>query len=56
MRGDAQSRWTLVEDLESRMTPTAVIGTRILVGFDPGESEAAVRAVAPEAATEEKNE
>ena len=33
----------LVEDLNSRATPTAVIGKRVIIGFDPEAYDAALR-------------
>ena len=33
----------LVEDLNSRATPTVVIGNRVIIGFDPEAYEAALR-------------
>ena len=36
----------LVEDHQSRATPTLVVDSRVVIGFDPGEYEAALRAAA----------
>jgi arsenate reductase-like glutaredoxin family protein len=55
VRADAQARWTLIEDLESSVTPTVVLGGRVLVGFNREEYEAALGAIEPDAESEERN-
>ncbi len=44
MRGDYAALRELVEDCNSRQTPTALIDDRVLMGFEPGQYEAALRA------------
>jgi len=43
VRSDPENLRELVEDLDSRVTPTVVFGSRVVVGFDPAEYESALR-------------
>ena len=43
IRSDPQNLRELVEELQSRATPTLVVGDKVLVGFDPAEYEMALR-------------
>ena len=45
IRSDPESLRELVEELQSRATPTLVVGDKVLVGFDPAEYEMALRSL-----------
>jgi len=42
IRSDAEFIRELVEDHQSRATPTLVAGARVVMGFDPAEYDAAL--------------
>lgn len=43
IRSDLEGLRELVEDVGSRVTPTLVVGSKVVVGFDAAEYEAALR-------------
>jgi len=43
VRADREAMLELVEELQSRTTPTAVFGNILVMGFDPAEYDAALR-------------
>ncbi len=45
IRSDPESLRELLEDFNSRVTPTLVVGGKVIAGFDPAEYEAAIRAI-----------
>jgi len=45
IRTDDEARREQVEDLQSRATPTLVVGGRVLIGFDAGEYEGALETI-----------
>ncbi len=45
IRSDLESLRELLEDFNSRVTPTLVVGGKVIAGFDLAEYEAAIRAI-----------
>lgn len=45
IRADPGAMRELVEDLNSRSTPTLVVDGQLVIGFDPVEYEAALRRI-----------
>lgn len=45
IRSDSEFIRELVEDYQSRSTPTLVAGGRVVMGFDPAEYESALRGI-----------
>jgi glutaredoxin len=45
IRLDSEFIRELVEDHQSRATPTLVSGARVVMGFDPAEYDAALRGI-----------
>lgn len=42
IRADPEALRELVEDVRSSVTPTLVVGDKVVMGFDPAEYEAAL--------------